>query len=56
MLIKLNRDTLVKLPKDFVIEVTDEEAKRLISLGNAEAEVKKEEPKKVTKTKKKKGE
>lgn len=49
MRIKLIHDTYVRFPKDSILEVTDEEGKRLIAFGNAE----KAEPKK---TKKKKGE
>lgn len=35
MKVKLTRDTLVKLSANSTIEVTDEEGKRLIALGNA---------------------
>lgn len=52
MLIKLIHDTSVRYPKDSILEVTDEEGKRLIAFGNA-IKTEKAEPKK---TKKKKGE
>lgn len=52
MTIELLRDTVVRFPKGAVIEVSDEEAKRLASLGNAKAvakEEKKPAPKKAAK-------
>lgn len=54
MTIELLRDTVVRFPKGAVIEVSDEEAKRLASLGNAKAVVKEEKkpaPKKAAKKK-----
>ena len=36
MLIKLTHDTSVRYPKDSILEVTDEEAKRLKAFGLAE--------------------
>lgn len=53
MLIKLIHDTSVRYPKDSILEVTDDEGKRLIAFGNAIKTEAKAEPKK---TKKKKGE
>lgn len=50
MLIKLLHDTLVKFPKDAVIEVSEQEAKRLIAFRNAVEE--KPVPKKAAKEKK----
>lgn len=47
MLVKLLHDTLVKFPKNMVVEVSEEEGKRLIMLGNAEEE--KPAPKKAAK-------
>lgn len=51
MKVEIKRDTIVRFGKGSVIEVADEEGKRLISFGNA-AEVK-EEPKPKKKTTKK---
>lgn len=52
MLVKLTHDTSVRYPKDSILEVTDEEGKRLIAFGNAiKTEVEKAEPKKKTKKK-----
>lgn len=36
MKIKLKHDTIVRFPKDTVLDVSEEEAKRLIAFGNAE--------------------
>lgn len=47
MKVKLTRDTIVRFPAGTVIDVTGEEGKRLIALGNA-GEVK-EKPKKKEK-------
>lgn len=44
--IELLRDTIVRHPKGTVVEVTEEEAKRLIAFGNGK---KAEAPKKATK-------
>ena len=52
MKIEILHDSLVKFSKGAVIEVSDEEAKRLASLGNAKAvviEEKKPAPKKAAK-------
>lgn len=47
MKVKLTRDTLVRILANSTIEVTDEEGKRLIALGNAvEVIPKKKETKK----------
>lgn len=43
MKVKIKRDTIVRFAGGSVIDVADEEGKRLISLGNAE-EVKAEKP------------
>lgn len=45
MLVKLTRDTIVRFGKDTVLEVSDEEASRLIAFGNAVKVKKKAEPK-----------
>ena len=47
MLVKLLHDTLVKFPKDTVLEVSEEEGKRLIAFRNAVEE--KPAPKKAAK-------
>lgn len=47
MKVKVLRDTIVRFPAGSVLDVTGEEGKRLIALGNA-AEVK-EKPKKKEK-------
>lgn len=49
MKIKLLSDTIVKFPKDSVIDVDNAEAKRLISLGLAKEEKPKATGKKTTK-------
>lgn len=51
MKVEILHDSLVKFPKGAVIEVSDEEAKRLASLGNAKVviEEKKPAPKKAAK-------
>lgn len=42
MLVKIKRDTVVRVAKDTVIDLPPVEVKRLVSLGNAEpAEAKK---------------
>lgn len=41
MLVKIKRDTVVRVTKDTVIDLPPEEAKRLVSLGNAEPAEKK---------------
>lgn len=53
MKVEIKRDTIVRFGKGSVIEVADEEGKRLISLGNA-AEVKEKPKPKKKETKKKK--
>lgn len=45
MKVKLTRDTIVRFPADTILEVADEEGKRLMAFGNA-TEVK---PEKKTK-------
>lgn len=49
MKIKLLSDTIVRFPKDSVIDVDASEAKRLISLGLAKDEKQKATGKKTTK-------
>ena len=49
MKVKLTNDTLVRFEKGHVLEVSEEEASRLIAFNNAEAV---EEPKKKTAKKK----
>lgn len=49
MTIKLSSDTIVRFPKDSVIDVDASEAKRLISLGLAKEEKPKSSGKKTTK-------
>lgn len=46
MKVELKRDTIVRFSKGAVLEVSEEEASRLIAFGNAVA-VEKEEPKKA---------
>lgn len=49
MTVKLLHDTVVRFPAGSVLEVSDEEGKRLMSFGNAKeekAEVKAEKPEK----------
>lgn len=53
MQIKLLHDTLVKFQKDVILEVPEEEARRLIAFKNAVEE--KSAPKKAVKAKKIKG-
>lgn len=46
MVIRLLRNTVVRMPAGIILEVSDEEGARLIALGNAKKEKK---PKKETK-------
>lgn len=52
MKIKLTQDTLVRFAKETVLEVSDTEASRLISLNNAVEVKEKAEAKPAKKTKK----
>lgn len=49
MTVELTRDTIVRFPAGTILEVSEEEAKRLESLGNAKI---KTAPKKAAKEKK----
>lgn len=49
MIVKLLSDTIVRFPKECVIDVDVSEAKRLISLGLAKEEKPKSSGKKTTK-------
>lgn len=46
MLVKIKRNTIVRVAKDTVIDLPPEEVKRLISLGNAEPAAEKKTKKK----------
>ena len=47
MIVKILRDTIVRMPKGAVIEVSDKEAARLAAFGNAEPVPEKQAPKKA---------
>lgn len=49
MMVKTLRDTIVRMPKGAVIEVSDKEAARLAAFGNAEPVPEKQAPKKAKK-------
>lgn len=49
MMVKILRDTIVRMPKGAVIEVSDKEAARLAAFGNAEPAPGKQAPKKAKK-------
>lgn len=42
MKVKITRDTIVRMPAGTVVDVPDDEGKRLIAFGNAKKEVKKD--------------
>ena len=49
MMVKILRDTIVRMPKGAVIEVSDKEAARLAAFGTAELVPEKQAPKKAKK-------
>lgn len=49
MMVKILRDTIVRMSKGAVIEVSDKEAARLAAFGNAELVPEKQAPKKAKK-------
>lgn len=51
MKVKITHDTLVRFPMGAILDLPEEEAKRLMSLGNAETVVE-EKPKKASTRKK----
>lgn len=52
MVVEIARDTIVRMQKGMVVDLPEEEAKRLISFGNAvEKKIEKPAPKKAVKKK-----